>query len=185
MIYSGEVEAEERLKQWVSAAGSELDPNAKTPPPENRRRARVPDSDSPEPGPSNKGTRTVIFIPSSEASPGPARSNNGPEGVAPAAVGGGNKEGGGQDGGNEENELVREDLEKRVERWEQRKESLFHRFERMERRILLDWEEAARWIRPGRAAADWHQGKMEEVLRSVRGMRQEMEEVIGEVERRG
>ena len=55
----------------------------------------------------------------------------------------------------------------------------------MGRRILLAWEEAARWIRPGRVAADWHRGKMGEVLRSVRGMRQEMEEVIGEVARGG
>ena len=53
----------------------------------------------------------------------------------------------------------------------------------MERRILLDWEEAGRWIRPGRAAADWNQVKMERVLRSVWGMRQEMEDLIGEVER--
>ena len=185
MIYPGKVEAEERLNQWVSATGPELDRNAQTLWPENRRQARVPDSDSPKACPSHKDTRMVVFIPSTQASPGRAQRDTGPDQVAPAAMGGGRKEAGGQDGGDEENELVMRDLEKRVERWEQRKDSLFHQFERMERRILLDLEEAGRWIRSGRAAADWHQGKMERVLRSVRGMRQEMEDLIGEVERRG
>ena len=101
--------------------------------------------------------------------------------MAPAAMGGGRKEAGGHDGGDEDDDF----WEKYVERWEQRKESLFNQFERVERRIHLDWEEAERWVRPGRAAADWHQGKMERALRSVRGMRQEMEDLIDEVEMRG
>ena len=171
MIYPGKVDAEERLNQWVSATGSELDRNAQTTRPENRRRARVPDSDSPKAGPSHKDTRMVVFIPATQASPGRARRDTGPDRVAPAAMGGCPEETGGQDGGDEDNELVMEDREKGVDRWKRRKDSLFHRFERMERRILLDWEEAGRWIRPGRAAADWHQGKMGRVLRSFRGMR--------------
>ena len=105
--------------------------------------------------------------------------------MAPAAKDGQENEAGRQDAGDEDNEMVTEEWENRVDRWEQRKESLFHQFEMMERRILLDWEEAARWIRPGRAAADWHRGKMDEVLRCVWGMRKDVEEVIGEVERSG
>ena len=91
--------------------------------------------------------------------------------MAPAAIGGGDKKVGSQDGGDEDNEMVTEDWENRVKRWEQRKESLFHQFERIERRILLDWGKAARWIRPGRGAADWHWRKKDKVLRSSRGMR--------------
>ena len=105
--------------------------------------------------------------------------------MAKAAIGGGDKESGGQDGGDEDNEMVTGDWENRVERWEQRKGSLFHQFGRMERRILLDWEEAAILIRPGRETKNWHWGKKDEVLRSFRGMGQEMEELKGEVKRSG
>ena len=80
----------------------------------------------------------VVFIPETQASPGKARRDTGPDQVAPAAMGGRPEEVGGQDGGNEDNDLVMEDREKRVDEREQRKDSLFHQFERMERRILLD-----------------------------------------------
>ena len=146
MTYPGKVKAEERLNQWVSATGLGLDRNAQAPDPENRRWERVWVSHSPEAGPSGKDTRMVVFIPATQASPGQAQRDTGPDRVAPAAMGGQPEEAGGQDGGDEDNELVMEDREKRVERWEQRKDSLFHLFERMERRILLDLEEAGRWI---------------------------------------